>query len=238
MEVASGGAPKATSATYPTVTRTLQSSARDIERDPQTGEITVTIETLSDPLVFVPEPSFDEEGFAGHIDQRYHAIYFRKSTGTATIGLFSAASNAGEISGTSTQRWGDTVAPTSGDAVWSGDYLGFFLDPTKGQTQDLVRGDGTIVANFDDGSIAGLIENRESVWIERSLPDLVLQPSEIDDVGGALGDVRVDGNLISGPTSTYTVLIAGPQAGSAISQIYVDHASDKREIGVLLAETP
>ncbi len=168
------------------------------------------------------------------------------------------------VPGANIHSEGGTV-PTSGNANYTGDYIGFLARGASttehGLTESQITGDVRLEADFSGGTLAGEITNRQRfLSLDGSdaaydLEDLTL--AEVGIVGGATDGF---GTTVGGKLSTsravpeagdlsgnWQAAFGGDEAGVVFGSVEVDHdyqqgggriTHDYVELGVFVAEKP
>ncbi len=170
------------------------------------------------------------------------------SNGDASVGFVSGSDSnqpdGSPISYYVVERLADGSFPNTGSAQYSGSYVG-----NVGLVA-FVAGDVTMDADFVEGSISGLIENRKLVNVDfesdigATTSDVVLEASDIFEDGSfgglANGGTLQDGDDQIAPNSaTYYGLLAGQGASTAAGGLVMTYdlqGQELREVGTFIAE--
>jgi len=184
--------------------------------------------------VLSPNNSFYVTSFEGLYSAALDDVYWRKQTDGGAVAVYSSGTRANEFSGTIITRQADTQIPTSGTAVWSGDYLGIEVRSDLNSLTFATVGQAIIEANFETGVIGGKITDRMSARTDGPVADITFYDATIGTDGNASEGAR--GGLSPEGTGVYSLLITGSEAESVVGQLTMNYSSDFKEHGVFIAE--
>lgn len=209
------------------------------------GENTVTIRT-GDPLsptlnTFIVVPA----GFIAFSDATDSTIAMRGVTpsGDGVVSIYSDGSNA--LTGAFAARLGDTVLPSAGRVVYDGDYVGILRETGTGTVAYTVTGSAQLAADFEDGEIFGIVDNRSV----RELDDTPIRPTNtlyLDTTtltNGAFAGTTAGGGLTlsaaGAQTGAYSGLIIGGTGGELVTNVEFNHTINDtisgHEVGAIIA---
>ncbi|MEL6681562.1 MAG: hypothetical protein AAFQ09_02835 [Pseudomonadota bacterium] len=187
-------------------------------------------------------------------DEGYVEIVAVQDPNIIAIGPYVPGANVHSVGGT---------VPTSGSAIYTGDYLGFLARGASttehGLTESQITGDVRLEAEFAGGTLGGQITNRQRfLSIDGSeaaydLEDLTL--AEVDIVGGVTdGFGATEGGKLSTSSAVpeagdlsgnWQAAFGGDEGGVVFGSVEVDHdyeqglrliTHDYVELGVFVAD--
>ncbi len=224
---------------------TLAPAATRLERTTVTGakpifhEASQTVTSSNNPEA-VATLAADQGVFADTVFKRYageyvrnvggatirypiDAIYGTTSTGAGNAVIFSVSPIVGGYNGF--ERLTPTELPTSGTAVYSGDYAGQFSAINGFKDASYVTGSVTLEANFVNLVVNGSITDRQdSTGVQ--LTDVVLEQGNIVD-GEFLG--TVNGGLVDAPNfakpfdTVYEGMFVGGNGQEVVGGLTIRH---------------
>ena len=131
-----------------------------------------------------------------------------------------------------------TSIPTTGSAVYTGDYAGFLRQdgiPTNNVT-NRIRGNMNLTADFGANSVSGAITNRtlhtiitNTLDAGNATTDVTLGAAPIDAAGAftgaTTGGILVNAATWTPPVGTYSGLISGPTGNAVVGGVSIAHFS-------------
>ena len=189
---------------------------------------TMTLDDGTTAIVLPRQAIYDGTTFKGYflsnISPNY-AIYAVTPSGDGYALL--AVRPGSSIAGTEFARLGDTELPGGGVVNYSGEYSAFVVADSSGLAGLLLFGDADLAADFNAGTMSGVISNRVDFTNGRlTYADLTLEASIIS--GGAFSGTTTGGAASGTYTSTtsageYSGLIVGPDGGEVVGGVVVGH---------------
>lgn len=204
---------------------------------------------LTDGVVLITLPR--DEGYDVHQFKTYQGggsssiLSFAETSsggGYAAVTALAVADGFAGIAGGKFARLSDTELPDDGTATFTGKYAGYIVGTDFFKAERLLAGDVELTADFDDGEISGVISNRfNQIKPEKTLGDMVLNATDIDDAGFAgttTGGAFNDGTA-SVSDGSYSGLFVGEDGEEIVGGVSVQHVrsgTDLVEVGVFIAE--
>ena len=219
----------------------IGTSGNSVDYDTATGQYRFYRLGTAEISSIAADSLFDIGTFEGHANDAQTIFGFAHRTPDSLVGMHAVPGFFGGA-GAFFSRTSQTDLPTSGTAMYTGDYAGVLRLVENGllgtSTAGLVSGDVDLTADFGANAISGTITNRVRRRTDSNVAsllhfasDITIDPSTINPdgsfdlnlSGGAIGPIGSPAKLKTASAHLGKGLISGPTGNEVVGGISLTH---------------